>query len=417
MKPNGAPTLDTFIARQPIFDKHQRVYGYELLFRGDAESMFKDTDPDEASAVVISDSCFLLDLETYAGGKRAFVNVTRDLLIKGYVTLLPKESTVVEIPEAVEPDPDVISTCQELKQAGYSLALGGFVDDERREPLVQLTDIIKVDFLVTEKAKRMDFGRRFAPRGIQLLAEKVDTPDAFREAQEMGYDLFQGDFFKIPAIISRRRDIPGFKFHYLQLLSEIHRPGVEIAKIESIIKREVSLTYKLLRYINSAFFGMRNRVSSIKHALLLLGEKETKKWASFVALTGMAKDKPQELVFHALIRARFCESLASAGSLAYRDQELFLMGMLSLMDTILGRPLNEILRSVPVADDIKEALCGKKNQVRTVLECVLTFEEADWTKLSEQFAQLSLAENEIPQLYREALQWAKESFDNLGRAA
>lgn len=408
--------MDAFIARQPIFDRHLDVYGYELFFRSGLQNAFDFDDMDQATRKVISDSCFLFDMQTYAGGRRSFVNTTRDVLIQGYVTLLPQGHTVAELPGALPLDDEVLAACRQLKEEGYLLALDNFTEDSGRAPLLRLIDIIKVDFLANGKPEKARIARDHSPRGIQLVAEKVETPEAFQEAQELEYDLFQGFFFKVPVIV-QSKDVPGFRLHYFQLLSQIHKPEFDIPKLEDIIKRDVSLTYKLLRYMNSAFFGMRSKVESIRHALLLLGARETRKWATLVTITGMTKDKPPQLLVDTLTRAKLCESLAPALGLADRSEELFMMGMLSTIDVILGRPMRDLVRTLPVSDDVKDALCGEKNHLRGPIDCSLAYEKADWEELAEQTDRLSLTDVEMGNLYHEALQWAHGSFKELRPAA
>ncbi|MBI3329617.1 MAG: HDOD domain-containing protein [Nitrospinae bacterium] len=401
--------MDTFIARQPIFDRQQKVYAYELLFRSSLENVFDFSDPDKASSKVISNGLFLFGMESITGGKKAFINVTRDVLMKEYVTLLPKGLTVVEILETVEPESEVIEACKKLKQAGYLIALDDFVYEERFKPLVEMADIIKVDFLATGEAERRNLVQRFGPQGIHFLAEKVETREVFQEALEIGYAYFQGYFFSKPVILSRK-DIPGFKFHYLEILREVNRPELDFGQLEDIIKREISLSYKLLRYINSAVFAWASKIDSIKRALVLLGEREVKKWVSLIALVSMGNDKPEELLVQAIIRAKFCESLAPVVALARRAQELFLMGMFSLIDAIVDQPLADLLRGIPLATDVTAALLGEENRLRHIYECAMAYEHGDWEKFSEWAAGLGMDQAGTPRLYLEAVKWGQLSF-------
>jgi EAL and modified HD-GYP domain-containing signal transduction protein len=297
-------------------------------------------------------------MKEMTGGKKAFINFTRDLLLEEYATILPKDVVVVEILENVEPDEEIVAACQKLKQAGYTVAMDDFVSyEEKFEPLINLTDIIKIDFIEADAEDRKALVEMFQPRGIKLLAEKVETKEEFDQAAEMGYTYFQGYFFSKPVIISGK-DIPGFKLTYLQMLQEINSPEMDFRKIEDLIKREVSVSYKLLRYINSAFFGLRRKVESIRQALALLGERNIKKWISLIALSSMGEDKPMELAASSLIRAQFCESLAPKMGMRDREHDLFLMGLFSMIDAIIDRPMAEILDELSISEDIKVALSG-----------------------------------------------------------
>jgi EAL and modified HD-GYP domain-containing signal transduction protein len=402
--------MDTFIARQPIFDAQRRVYGYELLFRSGLDNVFRHPDPNQATSKVLTDSFFLLGMPILTGGKRAFINITRDILLKEYLFLVPKDLVVAEILETVTPDPDVIAACKKLRRAGYLLAMDDFIYKEDYRPLIELTDFIKVDFLSAREDELLSLVHDFAPQGIRFLAEKVETPETFQHALEIGYEFFQGYFFSKPTILSGK-DVPAYKLHYLQILQEIHHPEMNFKRLGGIIKQEISISFKLLRYINSAYFGLRNKITSIMQALVLLGEKEIKNWVSLIALANMGQDKPEEVVVQAIIRAKFCESLASYVRLKHRCEDLFLMGMLSLIDAILDRPLPDILKEIPVAGDIKGALLGEGNALGDVYRYVQTYEKGDWDELYKQSANLGLDEPTSSELYLNAVKWGHQCFE------
>ena len=405
-----------FIARQPILDVQQKVYGYELLFRSGLENAFRNAEPNQASAKVMTDGNLILTMEAISDGKLAFINITRDILLNDYVSLLPKGLTVAEIPENIEPDPEVISACGRLKKAGYLLVLDDFVCEERFAELMNLADIVKVDFLSTPAEERRQILSRFTAPNVRFLAEKVETNEVFKQAISLGYTYFQGNFFSKPVIISSR-DVPGFKLNYLHMLQELQWPDVNFHRLEGIVKRDMALSFKLLRYINSAYFGLSNKVTSILHAIRLLGPRQFKQWASLLVMASMGSDKPDELVVRALIRGRFCESLAPILGMKQQSQELFLLGMFSAIDAILGRPLEEILKDLPLSDEIKDALCGKPNRLRAVFDYALAYEKGDWDSLSAKADALGLDETGIPAVYLSAVHWAKRSFGEAAAAA
>ncbi len=401
--------MKTFIARQPIFDTRQDVYAYELLFRSGLDNFFNGDNLDQASSKVIGDSVLLHGLDVLTAGKKAFYNVTRQTLTDEYCAMLPKDQTVVEILENIEPDAQTLEACQRLKEAGYSIALDDFVYEEKFKPFLDLADIIKVDFLLSDKEEQRKMAERFIPEGIEMLAEKVETWEVYQEAKEMGYCYFQGYYFSKPTILSTK-DIPGFKLHYLQILQEIQKPELSYQGLEAIIKREMSLSYKLLRYINSAFFGWHVSISSINHALVLLGEVEVKKWSSLMALSNMAEGKADELVVQAIVRAKFCESLAPKLGLAARAQDLFLMGMFSLIDGIMDRPIEEILEKIPIEADIKDALLGEDGRLNEIYKLILAYERGNWEAIPGLHEKLRLDEEGIAAFYLQAVDWANQSF-------
>ncbi|MFN7945265.1 MAG: HDOD domain-containing protein [Blastocatellia bacterium] len=408
--------METFIARQPVFTQHQKVYAYELLYRsGTTVNSCTAIDLNHAASKVIADTGLLLGARNLTDGKKAFINVTREVLVNGLIELLPKDLTVVELLETIEPDDEVIAACRKLKAAGYTLALDDFVYAPRFEPLIELADIIKVDFLLTDKAGRADLARRGQQHGIKLLAEKVETHEDFKEAVDLGYTWFQGYFFCKPVILSRK-DVPGNKLQYLKILQEIQRPEINMEQVERIIRRDLSLTFKLLRYLNSPAFNFRNEIETIRQALMLLGERQIRKWASLVIVTSLGKDKPEELVMQALVRARFCETLCPLVGLGNRAEDLFLTGMMSLIDAILDRPLADLLRELPLNADIRDALLGQDNKLHQIYSLTVAYERGDWEQLSRLTAQLGVNGADILGLYLSAVEWATQSYHGAGAA-
>ena len=408
--------MDLFIARQPIFTVKQQVYGYELLFRSGATNAFPEIDGNHASARVMVDGLCTLGLETLTGGARAFVNLTRDLLVGDYGGLLPKESAVIEVLETATPDEKLVAACRRLKNAGYLIALDDFTERPGMAPLVELADILKIDVLATPAAECGALVARHAPRGRRLLAEKVETPEAFQQAVTLGYTYFQGYFFAKPAVL-HAKGAPEFRLTYLTLLQEVLKPEVDVRKVAAIIGRDVTLSYKLLRFINSAFFGLRRTIGSIAEALNLLGERELKRWAGLLSLAALASNKPAELVVEAALRARFCEGLAADAGLGARSEELFLLGLFSLLDAILDRPLEALLQELPIPPTVKAALAGEAGPLRDVYECVLTYLRADWEHLSAKMDALGLGDDAVPQRYHEALAWTRRALSADAAAA
>lgn len=396
--------MQVFVARQPIFDKKQKVIGYELLYRIGYENYYDRLDGDRATADVIANSFLLIGIEALTGGKRAFINFSQNLLQSEVVFNLPRELVAVEVLEDVQINAEIIAACHRLKQNGYMLVLDDFVFTPNYMPLIELADIIKVDFLNTAFEERFELARWFGNKNVSLLAEKVETRAAFEEALEMGYSYFQGYFFSKPVVLSGQ-DISVYKMNYLQALSEINRSEPDFGKIEGIIKRDVSMAYKLLKYINSAAYGFRKRISSIRHALVMLGIAEVKKWISLIALRGMIDDKPDEIMTSSVIRAKFGELLAPM--IGYKEQsaEIFLMGMFSMIDAIVDRPMSEVVSELPISEEIKMALMGERNHYRDVYELILSYEKGDWDELSRFVNRFRLNEIEIPRLYYDSLEW------------
>lgn len=406
--------MEVFVARQPIFDDQFKVFGYELLFRSGAVNAYDGTDSSRATSQVITTSFFTLDMQRVVGGKLAFLNFDRELLLRDCVSLLPKRMAAVELLESVRPDQEVIAACRRIKERGYLLALDDVVSLNGIEPLLEVADIIKVDFRKAPPSEQARLARCGRQRGIQMLAEKLETQEELERARELGYDLFQGFFLARPIIIAGR-EIPALKLHYLQVLQEIVRPELDYPRLEEIIRQEVSLSYKQLRYINSAAFGWRKPIQSVRQALVLLGENACRKWLSLVALPALAQDKAEELVILAVLRARFCESLADWVGLAGRRSEMFFLGMFSLLDAMLDRPLAEVLSGIALASDVRQALLGKAgpgSRTADLLALVLSHEAADWGAVEEVASRLSVPNEAVATLYIQAAEWADQVFQN-----
>jgi EAL and modified HD-GYP domain-containing signal transduction protein len=401
--------LEHFIARQPIFDTRRRVYAYELLFRSGLDNYFDSDDHDQAAASVIANSNLLFNLSEMTGNTKAFINCTRRVLLEDLMTTLPRQQAVVEVLEDVEPDAELIEACRRLKKQGYTLALDDFVYHQNYEPLLDIADIIKVDFLLSDVDEQERLARVMIPRGIKMLAEKVETHEVYEQARAMGYQLFQGYFFAKPVIISRK-DIPTNKVQFLRILKNIHAEEVDFKKLALAIQSEVSLSYKLLKLINSAAFALRHKVTSILQALSLLGLREIRSWVSLLSISSMADDKPAELVVSSLLRARLCEQLAQPCKMGDRQSDLFLMGLFSLLDVIMSRPIEEILEEITLEEDLLEALTGQPGPMRNILDLVIAMEKGQWEQVSALAAELDIDEKLLPALYLDAVKWSQNIY-------
>lgn len=399
-----------FVGRQPIFDRQQRVFGYELLFRAGTDNRFTGIDGDAATAKVISNSAAVVGLSTLTGGKPAFINITRRFLLEGLYEVLPPSQIVVELLENVEPDREVVEACRRVKQSGYLLALDDFVYQPGYERLLDLADIVKIDFCITNAQSRRTLIQQVTRRNLCLLAEKVETHADHQEAQRLGYCFFQGYFFEKPQVIVGR-DIPAYKRTYLSFLQEVNRPDLNFDHLEGTVKQDVAVTTKLLRYLNSASFGLSNRISSVKQALVLLGQGPLRKWASLAALACMADDKPDELVVALLVRARACEQIGRSLGLRDRELDLFMMGLLSGMDALIDRRLDELLIEMPVAFDVKAALMGSSTMLGCILRLVLACERGLVVERDKLLEQLALPAEEVGQVYASAVAWADRVFN------
>ena len=391
-----------YVARQPIFDREQKVFGYELLFRDGLENAFSG-DTDEASRATL-DRSLLMGLDVLCDGRRAFVNCTRDTLIKGLVTLLPSCSTVVEILESVPADPDIVAACRSLKEAGYTIALDDYVANDVRAPLAEMADIIKVEMQLTTEAERGTIVKSFGGRQ-RLLAEKIETQADFVRAKDQGFVYFQGYFFRRPEMMNTH-DLPANRLNYLRMLQEVSRPELDVKGLEKLIKSEASVCYRLLRYLNSAMFGFKNEIHSVRHALSILGERELRRWVRLVAAVGAGQEKTSDLVLSALVRGRFGELLSP--SVRHGESDLFLLGLLSLIDAMLEAPMGEVLERIPLDHETKAVLLGQPSALRPVFQLMLAHESGEWQAAAMLCEALHLDSEEVAGFYWQAQQWARE---------
>ncbi len=392
-----------FLARQPIFTREEQIFGYELLFRDGPDNYFRSLDPDAASRDTL-DSSTLMGLDVLCGNRRAFVNCTREVLLKDYLTLLPSNQAVAEILESVPPDDQVLAACQRLKEAGYWIALDDFTPNDPRARLTEMADIIKVDMRNTTAEQRAELVRRYGSWHCRMLAEKVETREEFFSARKGGFLYFQGYFFRQPEVVTTH-EVPANRIHYVKMLQAVSKDELDHREIEELIKSEASLCYRLLRYMNSASFGFSNEIHSVKHALSLLGEREVRRWVRLVATLAAGSGKSSELVSSALVRGRFCELLSS--KIQHDGSDLFLLGLFSLMDAILETPMADLLANVPVDQDTKMVLLTGTGRLRALYQLMVARESGDWEHIGKLARELQISESGIAEDYWHAMEWAR----------
>ena len=408
-KAAAAPTQEPqgvrFVARQPIFDRQRRLFGYELLFRDSWENSFCGKDADIACRSTL-DSSLLMGLDLLCEHAIGFFNCTRETLMNDYMTLLPKERVVLEILETVIPDPEVMEACTRLKTAGYRIALDDIVAHDPRRVMIPLADMLKVDWLATTQDECRALIAEHSRPDLMFLAEKIETPEDLKAAMEMGFHYFQGYFFQKPVIL-QTREIAPLQVHALCLLREVSKPIVDMGEVEKQIKADASLCYRLLRYLNSSAFFFNSEIRSVRHALMVLGEKQIRKWVALVVALHAGAAASTELVRTALTRARFCESLAPYCSNGSED--LFFLGLMSLLDVILEVPLSEVLERVPISQEIKAALLGEPSPLSVPFDLALAQETGNWDRMRDLALQLHIDEEVVSSLYWRAVAWAKDA--------
>ena len=409
--------MEVFVARQPIFNRNQETVAYELLYRNNEINMFPSIDGDQATADVIINSYLNIGLESLSAGKPCFINFTENLLRLRVPTYFNPREIVVEILESVVPGPDVLVVCQELKELGYKIALDDFIFNEYdpyyRE-LMKLADYVKVDFMNTTDTERGSIEVLSPLLGFKLLAEKVETEDQYEEALAKGYHFFQGYFFSKPKIIATQ-DVPTYFHSYYTIIQSLEMTEPNIERISQLIEQDLSLSYKLLKLINSPAYRPRHKIHSIRQAIVLLGLVEIKRWIYILEVreqVGKKKQLDNEVITLCLTRAKMCELLAEKHNRTSIKSSYFLTGMFSLMDTILSMPIERILMDLPLNDDICNALTGSRNDLKKILELVLSIEQANWTEIELQMTELKLTKREVMESYHHSCKWTEELLNH-----
>lgn len=404
--------MDTYVARQPIFDLNEKTVAYELLYRNSSVNNYQHTDGDQATTDVIVNSFLNIGIKELSNGKPCFINFTEKLLKLGVPSYFNPLSIVVEILETVELNEDILEICKELKAHGYSIALDDFFVSQWNEMTIEIldyVDIIKIDFRTTSRADRQEMIRFIKDRNIQFLAEKVETIEEYIEAKEDGFVYFQGFYFSKPVILNSY-DIPSYYHSYFQILKEIESPDPDIEKIKDVIEKDISLSYKLLRLINNPVFRPRNEVSSIKQAIILLGLNEIKKWIYVLAIRGADKgtggSKEREIIELSLKRGKLGELIGRKVGREVLASKYFLLGMFSLMDSLLHYPMEELLEDLPLSNELKDALSGEKNDEYVMLQFLKDIEHAFHEDLELAFNPTTMQKEELFRLYGEASDWA-----------
>lgn len=407
---------DVNLARQPIFDRDIVVCGYELLSRSSSLlDHFSDLDPSAATGRVIGDAFLNLDLRGLTDGLPAYINFTRDRLVDASVRALPADAVVIEVLDGVEADEEVVAACRALGDAGYRLALDDWVGGDLRRPLLEVVHEVKIDMPATDAAQRRALVRLARDHGLRVTAEKVETRAQYAEAAGLGCDAFQGYFFQQPALVRGKRMAPALPGH-LQLLALVDEPIIDYDAIAQLIKHDIALSWKFVNYINTVWFGWRQRVDSVRQALVLLGDRGVRQWVSLTALAGVAEEQPGEVVTTAVIRARACELLARELE-GVAPLDALLGGMFSLIDVLLDEPMADALGRVSVPGGARAALLDGQGPLAGLLAAVRAYERGDWEAAGQAADAIGLPASGIGPRYLEAVTWAQRVSGELAERA
>jgi len=403
---------ESILARKPVLNLNKNVVAYEIIFK----NSYKDKiTPDniDATAQEISNDVEFIEQTNLSNGKKIFMNFTKDLLKNEIVDFLAKDNLGIEISEDIDYDANIIENIVKLKNQGALIILNDLNPYKPNTTLIKYADILKLDFnkfKEDEHALIINLLKNKYNKNLKFMAENINEHEEFNQARECGYDYFQGIFFTKPEVMANR-NIPGYKLNYLNFLKELNKDEIDFDRLESIIKNDMSMTVSLLSMINSAYYGYN--VSSIKQASTLLGINGLKKWSLIYLAEGLRNDKPDILFVNTLTRAKFSESVAKDFDIEKKSGELFTMGMLSMMDAFLNRPLEDIIDEISLTDEVRRALLKGEGLLGEILELAIAFERVKWQEIAIIEKTYGLNPRKLYQKYLDAVDFSYETMNML----
>jgi len=397
---------DIYVARQPIFNARSDLYAYELLFRNDDDNEASITDGNAASSQVILNAFVDMNFQALAKYHPVFINLTRDFILGELPLPMAPESLVIEIPEDIEVDQHLLDVLKGFSRKGYTLAVNNFSLEEHKQPLLEQVDIVKIDLQRCDRENLPGFVKLLKQHDVLLLAEKIETHDDFEWCRELGFDYFQGFFFSKPKNFTAQSIKPN-RLAILRILATLQDPDCDIRELEGLISNDVSMSYKILRIINSAMYSLPRAIDSVKQAIMALGLKAIRDWVAIISLTDI-DDKPRELVALSLQRARMMSTLADAHGLD--ADAAFTAGMFSCIDALMDQSMSRIMGELPLANDIVRALLNHEGQLGELLDFVIRYEQGDWDELDSTV----MSVEELRQCYLESIEWSSDLVNEIG---
>lgn len=394
-----------FIGRQAIYDKQLKVSAYELLSRSNSEhneAFVGEHNANHATTMVMLNALTEIGLQQLVGEHPAFINLTYDFLIGECAIPDLRNQLVLEILEDVEVTDELVTAVQKLSDSGYMIALDDFIYHDKMLPLVEIADIIKIDILQLDEQGIRDHVKKLRKFNVRLLAEKVETQEEYELCKELGFDYFQGYFFCKPKIVESQR-APANRITIINLLAKLQDSNVQIEELEELISQDLALSYRLLKYINSAAFALQREVNSIHHAIIMLGLNTIRSLANLMLMSNI-DDKPHDLLVIAIIRARMCEELGIHIDKKMKDI-FFTAGLFSVIDALMDDTMENLVSQLPLSSTLKEALLERKGVVGEALTCCIAFERADWDNVQLQ----DLEEVTIQKAYFDAVIWSNDA--------
>jgi len=398
-----------FVGRQAIFDRQSEVFGYELLYRDGQANRAEIVDGDEATARVMVNTFLELGIDQLAGTAQAFINLTGNFFLSHNYEVLPTKNVVLEVLESIEPTPLILEALARARKHGYQIALDDFVVRDSHQALLEVADFVKVDILALTHQQLCEQIQMLKRYPVRLLAEKVEDQDVLKMCHELGFEYFQGYFFCKPQILEGVK-LSSNRMAIVLLLVKLQDPDIQIKDLENLVKNDLSLSLKLLRYVNSASVGLPRAVDSIAQAVGMVGTERMRQWASLLVLANTG-GKPRELMRVALIRGGMCQELSRLQGVS--SSQGFTVGLFSVLDAYFDCEIKQLLKDLPLSSEIRHALIEKVGILGEILSCVIHYERGEWNQI-----EYSRFEPDVLRdVYFQSAEWANEVMNTLGGAA
>ncbi len=391
-----------FIARQPILDSGKSVFAYELLFRDGKNGSYPIHD--EKKSKYIAEQFHPLGLDDICGEKSSFITFSSDTLISRFPTTLNPDRVIVELADPTDNTVALFEACQHIKQMGFKLAIDDPMMVGTQHDIFPLIDIVKVDVSKTRFDTIEKQISRYHDANVKLVAEQVNTQDNFSVCVDLGFDLFQGYFFSQPEA-RILRELPASKMNVVDLMGESANPNFDVKRISEIIERDATLSFLLLKFINNPTINKRHKITSLKHALNYMGEVEIKKFIALLSLTSLGDEKPLEIIHMSLVRAKFFDLLAERRGLKNNPPIAFLVGLFSLLEGLLDQSMTDIVKQLPLSNEVNDALLGKNIEMNNYMTLVRSLESALWLNVIKQAKILNIDQKQLHVLYNQAIVW------------
>lgn len=399
---------DIYVGRQPIYNQNLGIHGYELLFRTgkDNAALMGDLSADGATSTTIINSFLEIGLDKLVGDRLAFINLTEQFLMDESALPISPKQVVLEILEDIPITAKLIMAVERLKKKGFTVALDDYIYNPKHKPIVALADVIKIDIMQIDQKTLIEHVKALKKFKALLLAEKVETLEEFEFCRDLGFDYFQGYFLSRPRII-KSKSMPSNKLAVLNLLAVLNSPSADVEELEEAISFDVSMSYKILKLLNSAFFNFDNKVESIKHAIVILGRNQLRSWASMMAMAKM-DDRPSEMIHIAMTRAKMCELLAEQSNLGSLES-YFTAGLFSALDILMEREISDLIEPLPLSEDVVGALLSRTGPMGEAVNCAIAYEISKFDDTHFQ----SLSSQDMFVAHVEAISWANMVVDTL----